>query len=164
LRHEAISGLLMLSKNHCFRAWLLKGLSEKELFVAVWGAMGHHRKFDAHTSYRSTATPVEIRINDDDFTAILEEMADDLKLAPPPRISQNLMIAERERDGADFAACESLRDLQDDFQGFEKLFVDEADKRRLALVKALGICADVAASAVAADAYEKAQKKIKDSD
>lgn len=54
--------------------------------------------------------------------------------------------------------------MQDDFQGLEKLFTDEADKRRLALVKALGICADVAASAVAADAYEKAQKDIRGSD
>lgn len=170
LRHETISGLLMLSKDQPsmtqpFRTWLLKTLSEKELLGAVWAAMGHHRKFHAQTSYRSTPTPITVRINNDDFKTILVEMANDLKLSSlPPAISKDLTITERQREGGDFAACESLRDLQDDFDRLEKLFADEADKRRLALVKALGICADVAASAVAFDAYEKAQKRNRGSD
>jgi CRISPR-associated endonuclease/helicase Cas3 len=170
LRHETISGLLMLSKDQPsqtepFRTWLLKTLLEKELLAAVWAALGHHRKFHAQTSYRSTPTPITVRINNDDFKSILVEMADDLKLSSlPPQISRDLIITERKREGGDFAACESLRDLQDDFERLEKLFTDEADKRRLALVKALGICADVAASAVAFDAYEKAQKKLRESD
>lgn len=170
LRHETVSGLLMLSKDQPsltqpFRTWLLKTLSEKELLAAVWAAMGHHRKFHAQTSHRSTPTPITVRINSDDFKTILVEMANDLRLSSlPPEISKDLIITERQREGGDFAACESLRDLQDDFDGLEKLFADEADKRRLALVKALGICADVAASAVAFDAYEKAQQEGRESD
>ncbi len=164
LRHEAISGLLMLSEDQSFRAWLLEKLSEKELLAAVWGAMGHHRKFDTQTSYRSTPTPITVRIYNDDFKTILEEMAVDLQLSPPPQINRDLIITERERDGGDFAACESLRDSRNNFKGRKKLFADTADRRLLALVKAFGICADVAASAVAYDAYEKAQKKIVASD
>lgn len=160
LRHEAISGLLMLSEDQPFRTWLLDKLSERDLLTAVWGAMGHHRKFYAQTSYKQTPTPITLRIDNDDFKMILEEMAADLQLSSPPTISRDLIIMEEERDGGDFAACESLNDLRDKFEGRKKLFRDEADKRKLALIKALGICADVAASAVAADAYEKAQKKI----
>jgi CRISPR-associated endonuclease/helicase Cas3 len=165
LRHETISGLLMLSKEQPsqippFRTWLRKTLSEKELLAAVWAAMGHHRKFHAQTSYKSTPTPITVRINNDDFKTILVEMANDLRLSSlAPEISKDLIITERARDGGDFAASESLRDLQDAFDGFEKLFTEEADKRQLALVKALGICADVAASAIAFDAYDKAQQK-----
>ncbi|MDT4952793.1 MAG: CRISPR-associated endonuclease/helicase Cas3 [Acidobacteriota bacterium] len=164
LRHEAVSGLLMLSEDQPFRAWLLDKFSERDLLAAAWGAMGHHRKFDAQTSYKSTSSPLTIRVNNDDFRTILEEMAADLRLPSPPPIDCDLIIREKERDGGDFAACESLRDLQDEFEGRKKLFRDVADKRKLALIKALGICADVAASAVAADAYEKAQKKILPSD
>lgn len=164
LRHEAVSGLLMLSEDQPFRAWLLDKFSERDLLAAVWGAMGHHRKFDAQTSYKSTSSPLTIRINNDDFRTILEEMAANLQLSSPPPIDCDLIIREKECDGGDFAACESLRDLQDEFEGRKKLFRDVADKRKLALIKALGICADVAASAVAADAYEKAQKKILPSD
>ncbi|CAN5489030.1 CRISPR-associated helicase/endonuclease Cas3 [soil metagenome] len=164
LRHEAISGLLMLSEDQPFRAWLLDTLSERELLGAVWGAMGHHRKFDAQTKYRSTPTLLTVRVNNDDFKTILLEMAADLRLSPPPPINRDLTITETERDCGDFAACESVRDSQDEFEGLKNFFSDEADKRRLALVKAFGICADVAASALAYDAYEKAQKKIIPSD
>ncbi|HWS99813.1 MAG TPA: CRISPR-associated helicase Cas3' [Pyrinomonadaceae bacterium] len=164
LRHEAISGLLMLSEDQPFRAWLLDKFSERDLLAAVWGAMGHHRKFDAYTEYKATPTPITVRINNDDFKTILEEMASDLQLLPPPPIDRDLIITEREREGGDFAACESLRNLRDKFKRCRKLFADEADKRQLALVKALGICADVAASAVAYEAYEKSQKEIVASD
>jgi CRISPR-associated endonuclease/helicase Cas3 len=162
LRHEAISGLLMLSEEQPFRTWILKPktLSEKELLAAVWGAMGHHRKFDAQTNYRSTPTPLTLRIYNDDFKTILEEMAVDLQLPSPPEINRDLIVTECERDGGDFAACESLRDSQDEFDGRKKLFTNTADKRWLALVKAFGVCADVAASALAYDAYEKAQRRI----
>lgn len=163
LRHEAISGLLMLSENQSFRAWLEK-FSERDLLTAVWGAMGHHRKFDAQTEYKSPPTPITVRINNNDFKTILKEMAASLQLSPPPQINRDLIITEMEREGGDFAACESLHDLQDEFEERKKLFAGEADRRRLALVKALGICADVAASAIAADAYEKAQKNIRDTD
>jgi CRISPR-associated endonuclease/helicase Cas3 len=167
LRHETISGLLMFSKDQPFHAWLREKLSEKELTAAIWGAVGHHRKFDTQTSYRPTPTPITVHLSDNqnnDFRTILEEMARDLKLSPPAAISRDLIIKKTERQGGDFAACESLRDLQDDFQQCEELFANEADNRALALLKAFGICADVAASGIAADAYEKAQKKIIASD
>ncbi|MBA3716393.1 MAG: CRISPR-associated helicase/endonuclease Cas3, partial [Pyrinomonadaceae bacterium] len=57
IRHETISGLLLLSEAHPFRAWLLELLPEKLLIASVWGAMGHHRKFDKHTKPESGAMP-----------------------------------------------------------------------------------------------------------
>lgn len=150
VRHETISGLLILSESQPFRAWLLGALPDKLLVVSVWGAMGHHRKFDRHTKPEPGASSLIVHLAHDDFTTILIEMSDDLNISPPPECRRNVLVAQTSKEPCDIAAREAIRDLQDDFTEREAEFKDEKDRRLLALVKGFGIAADVAASAVAA--------------
>jgi len=150
VRHETISGLLTLREGQPLRAWLLSSLPESVLVAAVWGAMGHHRKFDKHTKPEQAALPLDVRVAHDDFAAILREMGNDLQLPAPPVFERDLVIAQTNREDCDLAAREAIRDLQGDFEDRVTDFAGEKERRQLALVKAFGIAADVAASAVAA--------------
>lgn len=145
LRHETISGLLFcLDQRLC--EWLIP-LGNAKL-IAVWGAMGHHRKFDARTSHKEV-TDLTVYATDEDFRNILKEMAEDLELAEPPIFDSELIIAPNRRDVCDLPARESLNQIKKEFKNHESEFADEESRRFLALVKAFGIAADVAASAVA---------------
>jgi CRISPR-associated endonuclease/helicase Cas3 len=146
LRHETISGLLILL-NERLRQWL-SPLSET-LLMAVWGAMGHHRKFDERTTPLQFSA-LTVHVAHPDFAQILSEMSVDLGLEAPPRFDRNLTIARTAKEYGDFAAREHLRDLQDTFKECEADFVSDEQRRLLALIKGFGIAADVAASAVAA--------------
>ena len=146
LRHETISGMLIWLEPK-LRDWL-KPLSEM-LLLTLWGAMGHHRKFDERTAPQHVGSLV-VHVNHEDFAAILQEMSDDLQLDEPPRFERPLTIARSRRDPCDLPALESVRVLQEEFAEYEPQFVDESERRLLALVKGFGIAADVAASAVAA--------------
>ena len=146
MRHETISGLLIWLDDR-LRQWLAP-LSET-LLMAVWGAMGHHRKFDEHTTPEQ-CLPLTVHVAHPDFTAILSEMSADLELEAPPCFDRNLIIARTARESGDVAAREALRDLQDDFTEREIDFANDEERRLLALIKGFGIAADVAASAVAA--------------
>ncbi|MCI0336411.1 MAG: CRISPR-associated helicase Cas3' [Acidobacteria bacterium] len=146
LRHETISGLLIWFDSK-LRDWL-EPLSETLLF-SLWGAMGHHRKFDEQTVPNQVGSLV-VHVSHDDFTAILKEMSNDLELGVPPRFERDLVIVRSHRDSGDMTALEDLRDLQDEFLDCETQFADEDKQRMLALVKGFGIAADVAASAIAA--------------
>jgi CRISPR-associated endonuclease/helicase Cas3 len=161
LRHETISGLLMLSEEQPFRAWLNEKLSTAVLLASIWGAMGHHRKFDKHTK-PNTALPLTVHLAHEDFKTILREMAQDLELSQPPTGLQDLVIAQTRADGGDIAARESLRDLQDGFEDYEELFTEEDERKRLALIKGLGIGADVAASAIAARGQSAQRYSLRD--
>ena len=145
LRHETISGLLVCLE-HRLSDWLAP-LGNAKL-LAVWGAMGHHRKFDARTS-PNEVTDLIVYAAHDDFRAILKEMAEDLKLGLPPIFKSDLTIAPNQRDICDLPARESLNQIKKEFKNRESEFADEKFRRFLALVKAFGIAADVAASAVA---------------
>lgn len=145
LRHETISGLLVwLEPRLC--AWLAP--IEKLKLIAVWGAMGHHRKFDASTVHKEV-TELTVYTFDPDFKAILKEMAEDLNLSEPPVFNFDLTIAPNKHDICDIPARESLNQIKQEFSKHEAEFSDEKPRRFLALVKALGIAADIAASAVA---------------
>lgn len=146
LRHETISGLLIWFEPK-LREWL-KPLSATLLF-SLWGAMGHHRKFDEQTSPNQVGS-LTVHISHDDFTIILQEMGADLHLDDAPRFTRDLVIARSRREPGDLKALEDLRDLQDEFLDRESQFADENERRLLALVKGFGIAADVAASAIAA--------------
>ncbi len=146
MRHETISGLLVCLDER-LRQWL-SPLSETFLMV-VWGAMGHHRKFDECTRPEQSAT-LTVHVAHPDFTTILSEMSADLGLETPPRFERNLVIARTSKEPGDWAAREALRDLQDDFTEHEIDFAGDEERRLLAIIKGLGIAADVAASAVAA--------------
>ena len=146
LRHETISGMLIWFEPK-LREWL-EPLSET-LLISLWGAIGHHRKFDDQTTPTQRSN-VAVHISHEDFTAILKEMGNDLQLGRPPMFERDLIIARSRREGGDLPALESVRDLQDEFADYEPQFTDENERRLLALVKGFGIAADVAASAVAA--------------
>lgn len=161
LRHETISGLLMLSEEQPFRAWLDEKLSTAVLRISVWGAMGHHRKFDKQTK-PNTAPPLTVHLAHEDFKTILREMAQDLRLSSPPTDLRDLVLGQTRADGGDITARESLRDLQDEFAECEELFADEDERKRLALIKGLGIGADVAASAIAARGQSAQRYSLRD--
>jgi len=161
LRHETISGLLMLSEEQPFRAWLSEKLAATTLLTSVWGAMGHHRKFDKQTK-PNTASPLTVHLAHEDFKTILREMAQDLRLSEPPTDLRELVISQTPTDGGDITARESLRDLQDEFEDCEEFFADEDERKRLALIKGLGICADVAASAIAARGQSAQRYSLRD--
>lgn len=161
LRHETISGLLMLSDGQPFRAWLNEKLSTAILLTSIWGAIGHHRKFDKQTK-PNIALPLTVYIAHEDFETILGEMAEDLHLSQPPTGLRDLVIAQTRADGGDIAARESLRDLQDGFEDCEEFFTDEDERKRLALIKGLGIGADVAASAIAARGQSAQRYSLRD--
>ncbi len=76
-------------------------------------------------------------------------MSQDLALGTPPKFHHDLLIAPNKNDLCDLPARESVRDLKDEFRDFEDQFQDEESRRFIALVKAFGIAADVAASAIA---------------
>lgn len=146
LRHETISGLLIWFEPK-LRDWLAP-LSET-LLVSLWGALGHHRKFDERTAPKQVSNLV-VHIAHEDFNAILQEMSRDLPLGKSPVFERDLTIARSSKEAGDIPALESVRDLQDEFIDCEPQFADENERRMLALVKGFGIAADVAASAVAA--------------
>ncbi len=157
IRHETISGLLACLDEQ-FQVWL-EPLGKSKI-VAIWGAMGHHRKFDERTE-PNQVQPLILHISQSDnldFNAILEEMAIDLGLGKPPEFAQNLVIGYDSDDECDIPALESLNDLIDQFEKYEKKeFADERLRRFVALVKGYGIAADVAASAVAKNEGENHQ-------
>jgi len=147
LRHETISGLLVWQDAR-LRAWLAP--LSNILLMSVWGALGHHRKFDERTEPRD-ATPLIVHTAHEDFKTMLAEMSADLSLELPPALD-DIRIARdgRNKEAADFFAYEAIGDLQYEFEDCEAIFKDERERRLLALIKGFGIAADVAASAVAA--------------
>ncbi len=146
LRHETISGLLIWFEPR-LREWL-EPLSETLLF-SLWGAMGHHRKFDERTAPQQVGD-LTVHVSHNDFTSILQDMGADLQLDDPPCFGRDLIITRSHQNSGDLGALEDLRDLQDEFLDRESQFADENERRILALVKGFGIAADVAASAIAA--------------
>jgi CRISPR-associated endonuclease/helicase Cas3 len=146
LRHETISVLLIWFEPK-LRDWL-EPLSETLLF-SLWGAIGHHRKFDERTAPKQVGS-LAVHISHDDFASILKEMGADLQLGAPPCFGCDLIVTRSHQDSADLTALEDLRDLQDEFLDLESQFADEKERRMLGLIKGFGIAADIAASAIAA--------------
>lgn len=145
VRHETISGMLVCLEPR-LRQWL-SPLSSS-LFASVWGAVGHHRKFDERTVPEQVAA-LKVQIAHKDFADILADMSADLLLSAPPVIDRDLIIARTRKEPCDLGALESIRDLQEMFQDHEPHVAAESERRTLALIKAFGIAADVAASAIA---------------
>lgn len=145
LRHETISGLLLWLED-ALRAWL-EPLGDAVL-PALWGAIGHHRKFDDRTRPGESA-PLAVYVAHPDFRQILCEMGADLGLPPPPSFSHDITIGASKRDGADRSAASMLSAMMEDFRDAEDTYRAEKARRLVAVVKGLGVAADVAASAIA---------------
>lgn len=146
LRHEVISGLLLFQDER-LQDWFAP-LEDIKL-AALWGAMGHHRKFDLGTQASPIIPSLTVHVTHKDFQAIIREMAADLGLGTPPVFERDLTIAPNRKEPGDIPAKESLIDLIEEFEDCESEFADDRERRFLGLVKAYGIAADVAASAVA---------------
>jgi CRISPR-associated endonuclease/helicase Cas3 len=157
MRHETISGLLLWSKDSPLACWFAElKLPLSLLRAAWWGAMGHHRKFHADTK-PERCNALTVRVTDEDFQTILFEMSESLSVKPPDAFKQDIVFAysRREADAAnnEIGAFEAVRELQSEFSDLKKEF-DTESRRMVALIKALGIAADVAASAVAKHEYK----------
>lgn len=148
LRHETISGLLVYKEGLPLRKWLSQKFSEQSLLKIVWAAMGHHRKFDKGTQPKQ-ALRLIVNTLHPDFKQILKEMGQDLGLENSPNFENEIVITQNHRDKGNINAQRELRDLQEFFENETNLFAKENDKCYLALIKGLGIAADVAASAIA---------------
>jgi CRISPR-associated endonuclease/helicase Cas3 len=160
VRHEVISGMLMYSEESQLAHWFAQiPLTETLRLAALWGAMGHHRKFHEDTTPEDRHEPLSINVIHEDFATILEEMSGDLGIGVPDIPKRNLVLVyarDEVRDAAvEIGAYELVRRLQRDFKIRKNEFADESMRRLLALIKAFGIAADVAASAVAKEEYKK---------
>lgn len=157
VRHETLSGLLLTRKP--LREWFdsLK-LPEALQVAALWGALGHHRKFHEDTKSNPETESLTAYVTHPDFSVMLTEMGDALNLDKTllPNFERDLTVTDEQRAGCDIAAEDALASLRRDFKKCAKrLFADEQSRRILALVKGFGIAADVAASAVAKRDSEK---------
>jgi len=140
LRHEVVSMLLLTQP--LLREWLAP-LGDDAL-VAVWAAGGHHRKFNKQT-VANECTEMTVFASHPDLHAILEEMSIDLQLEPPPRFHRDLVIGVSR---GDFIAAKALFELKADFAEAAERYETSKQRRFIGLVKAFGIAADVAASAI----------------
>ena len=157
MRHESISGLLLWLKDSPLALWFAElDLPVVLLRAAWWGAIGHHRKFYEDTKPERCRT-LTVRVTHEDFQIILTEMSRSLNVNPPVAFIQDVVFAysRREANAADneIGAYEAIRDLQADFDDLKTEF-DNESRRMVALIKAFGIAADVAASAVAKHEYK----------
>lgn len=158
MRHEVISGTLFWNDSLPLAHWF-NGLplSFPLRVASLWGAIGHHRKFDEDTK-PEYCNRLKVSVTHDDFKAILREMSASLKVNPPDEFKRDVVFAysSREADSTsdEIGAFESIRDLQSDFEELKAEFAKYSSRRVLALIKAFGIAADVAASAVAKDEYK----------
>jgi CRISPR-associated endonuclease/helicase Cas3 len=159
LRHETISGLLLWLKDSPLKDWFSKvDLPVALLRAAWWGAMGHHRKFDKYTTPSTEKrSKLTVRVTDEDFKTILIEMSESLNTTPPDAFIHDVIFAysrpEANADENEVGAYEAIRDLQVDFEELKAEF-DNQSRRMVAIIKAFGIAADVAASAVAKHEYK----------
>lgn len=149
LRHETISGLLAYKTDLPLRNWLAQKFSEKSLLTIIWAAMGHHRKFDKKTQPKETSQTLAVDTLHPDFKQILSEMGKDLELGNIPYFENRVLIAEESDDENIIDSQIEIIKLQKTFKQYEKVFEEEKDRRYLALIKGLGIAADVSASAIA---------------
>lgn len=159
LRHEAISGLLLTCEP--LKGWfaqLLRG-SKTLHYAALWGAIGHHRKYHRGTTPNNDSPKLTVFTTHDDFKSLLEMMGAQLNLGQPKHYSRDISIAYHERMQCDIVAEDALCDLWEEFKRVTEQITDEKEQRIIALIKAFGIAADVAASAVAKSEYEKENEK-----
>ena len=150
LRHEAISGLIVMQEP--MRSWLIEsGYELDTLYPALWAAVGHHRKFGGDYLKARQSHPAEIFLGHRDFRAILAEMSERLgldidRLGPLPSV---LTIGTGLGGPCDVAARQGDGQTLRDFDAW----TDEHDApefdRSVAIMKSLGIAADVCASAYA---------------
>lgn len=149
IRHEVLSTILFWTRPE-LKTWL-SDLPESIRLSAIWGALGHHRKFDQYYEANDTSDVMTVFLTHPDFGILLSELGQNLELSTPPTFSENLCLARRPSasEPATINAISVIRQLLDEFSDLEDRFDQPSNRRFLALVKTLGIAADVCASAIA---------------
>lgn len=146
VRHEAIS-LWLVWPGQPLAEWLHQRFSANDLRLAAVVAAGHHRKFHAHAMAPADAgagSLCEALTGHPDFAELLNLIARELELKPPPRMP-NIDIP--------LVGSGALRGLLGRWQVEFEAALDEDDEARrlLPLAKALVLAADVAGSALPRD-------------
>jgi CRISPR-associated endonuclease/helicase Cas3 len=141
IRHEAVSMLLFTTT--ALRDWIAP-LGE-DAMIAVWGAVGHHRRFGDKEMPSQQATAMKVFTSHPDLRTILSDMARDLGLGEPPLFTSDLVIGSSR---GDIVAPRAFHQAKEDFHFAAQRYDTPETRRFVALVKAFGIAADVAASAI----------------
>lgn len=154
VRHELLSSLLFWTFPE-FKSWLESSLPTDVVIAGLWGAAGHHRKFDESSNSNNLFSKPIFFVTHPDFRTIVKELANCLGLEPPPIFEKDLIIAHQAKPGsAEISISSRITQMMDEFMDHEMMF-EPMDKRVfLALVKSIGIAADVCASAVAKSEFE----------
>ena len=144
-RHEFVSAWLALQEP-LLADWLFAGCSEWLRDAIVMAVVGHHLKIGAARDFEPQAGSGNIKttifVGHNGFAEVLSVGAELLKLAPPPK------LADRTIDLLDDLPLDPLaRRWLSRVQGDSKT-VDARPRRFIAMLKALLIAADVAASAL----------------
>lgn len=106
LRHETISGLIAsLPEMH---QWLGGEFDIGVLFPALWGAVGHHRKFSERHWRPKLSEKVEVYLGHEDFKEILQVMADRLCIRSLAIDLHDLTIGTGRSDACDLDATSSI--------------------------------------------------------
>jgi CRISPR-associated endonuclease/helicase Cas3 len=137
--HEVVSALLFFS-HLPLRNWLQK--LGPVYFDALIAVAGHHRRFDINTTPKQSAS-MKVYSAHTDFKTLLGNIADAMggKLPPPPLVSKNMHL---DHD----TALLGIRRLIEAFTLKEPDYTNHKDRVYISLLKAFGIAADVAASAI----------------
>jgi CRISPR-associated endonuclease/helicase Cas3 len=142
--HEAVSGMLFYVGK--LRKWIEPlGQTFHDSLLAV---VGHHRRFDAAVTPRQSAKMVVYAAHPD-FTEQLNRIRDLFPQLPPPPTLANMHLRYADACGALDVMCRDFARIGEKYDNDGKVY--------LAILKAYGIAADVAASAIAGkfkDGYE----------
>ncbi|AKQ70369.1 CRISPR-associated helicase Cas3 [Myxococcus hansupus] len=144
VRHEALS-LWLCWPGQPLSSWLLGGMDELDLCLALVSAAAHHRKFQSDAfapDGTGAGLSLELWVHHEDFARTLKRIAEELQLSAPPVFTAPIVLrATRKEHPRD-----QLQSWQDDFE--RVVPVDSPDARLLSVCKALVLAADVAGSAL----------------
>ena len=161
VRHEVLTGVLMTSPDF-WASWFAEGLAEFERWAVVWAMSGHHREIRAKRMgdsedplFRTGNVPshVTLYLADSQLAGLLDRAARILQqygFAPGERP----LLADRKFDTRDEtpsgleAAVRGFANAS--FRAWKRLGRRPEFRRKVAILKALLIAADVAGSAIPA--------------
>jgi CRISPR-associated endonuclease/helicase Cas3 len=158
LRHETISALIATRPE--FLRWLEDGFDPSVLFPALWGAVGHHRKFSERHWRPKLSERLEVHVGHEDFKKILQLVADRLHLPSLPDVPQSLTIGTGRSGACDLDASSSVNAMIDHWELWAEDHDEPMFRKFVALVKTIGIAADICASAVARVASPKERDPV----
>ena len=133
IRHEVISAMLFWQGDLPLASWFASlPLSPTLRLMSLWGAIGHHRKFDESTR-PDQCSHLTVRVTHEDFKTILAEMCESLNFALPGDFERDVVFTYSTREAnstlGERGALESIRDLKDDFGDLKGEFSTSSTRR-----------------------------------